>query len=441
MTTRCVADLPRRSKPGRRKVVRGPEVIVIGAGQAGLCTSYYLASHDIDHVVLERGVLGDSWSRRHWDSFTLVTPNWTIRLPGAEYRGSDPDGFMGRGDFAAYLAEWARRFGCPIRTGIAVIGLTRGENGRLRVETADGPLEAPAVVVATGTMQRPRRPAVADFVSSRVPQLDAETYRNPGDLAPGAVLVVGSGQTGGQIADELRLSGRPVLLSAGGAGRVPRRYRGRDCIAWLSELGFFDRTPDMLDSPAQRFGAEVQASGRDGGRTIGLHRLRREGVELFGRLAAADGEKMRFGDDLRQNMESADRFSRMFQERVDAFVERNGIDAPLPTDEELVGEPPPGEWSITHRPSIDLAAENVTAIVWATGFSYDFSWIDFPVLDEMRYPLTDRGATSVPGLYFMGLNWMVKRKSGLLYGVGDDARHVAAHIAGYLERISPPRSV
>ena len=307
----------------------------------------------------------------------------------------------------------------------------------MRVDTAEGPLETLAVVVATGTMQTPQRPALGEFVSPRIRQLDAETYRNPEELAPGAVLIVGSGQTGGQIADELRLSGRRVLLSAGGAARVPRRYRGRDCIAWLAELGFFDRTPDMLESPAQRFRAEVQASGRDGGRTIGLHRLRRDGVELFGRLAAADGEKMRFADDLRKNMENADRFSRTFQEAVDAFLERNGIDAPPPTDEELVGEPPEGEWSIPHRPSIDLTAENVTTIVWATGFSYDFSWIDFPVLDEMRYPVTDRGATNEPGLYFMGLNWMVKRKSGLLYGVGDDARHVAAHIAGYLERISP----
>ena len=416
--------------------MRGLDVIIIGGGQAGLCTSYYLSDHGIEHVVLEQGVLGDSWSKRRWDSFTLVTPNWTIRLPGAEYRGPDPDGFMPRDDFAAYLARWAERFGCPIRTGVAATGIGQGESGRLRVDTAGGSLEAPAVVVATGTMQAPRRPAFAELVSPRVRQLDSETYRNPGELAPGTVLVVGSGQTGGQIADELRLSGRRVLLSAGGAGYVPRRYRGRDCMAWLAELGFFDRTPDMLESSAQRFQAEAQVSGVRGGRTLGLHRLRRNGVELFGKLTAVDGEKMRFADDLRQNMESADRFSRTFQEGVDALVERNGIDAPVPTDEELIGEPPEGEWSITHRPSIDLLDENVTTIVWATGFSCDFSWIDFPVRDEMGYPITERGATSVPGLYFMGLNWMVKRKSGLLYGVGDDARHVAAHIAGYLERIS-----
>ncbi len=408
-----------------------PHVIVIGAGQAGLCTSYYLSDRGIRHVVLEREALASSWSRR-WDSFTLVTPNWTIRLPGAEYSGPDPDGFMPRDDVVAYLARWAEDFGCPVRTGVVVTGIGRGENGRLRVDTSDGFLEAPAVVVATGTMQRPRRPALAGSVAPRIVQLDAETYRNPGALPPGGVLVVGSGQTGGQIADDLRLAGRQVLLSAGGAGRVPRRYRGRDCAEWLDRLGFFDRTPDMLDSPAQRFKAEVQLSGARGGRTLGLHSLRRDGVELLGRLLAVDGEKMRFADDLTRNLESADGFSRTLRETVDAFIERNGIEAPLPSVAELDGEPREGDGPVPSRPFINLRDENVASIVWATGFSYDFSWIDFPVRDEMGYPVTDRGAASVPGLYFMGLNWMVKRKSGLLYGVADDARQVAAHIAGYL---------
>ncbi|MYJ72817.1 MAG: FAD-dependent oxidoreductase, partial [Rhodospirillaceae bacterium] len=200
-----------------------PDVIVIGAGQAGLCTSYYLAGHGIGHEVLEREVPGHSWSHRRWDSFTLVTPNWTVRLPGAEYRGDDPDGFMGRDEFAAYLTGWAEQFGCPIRTGVTATALGNGRDDRLRVETTDGPLEAPAVVVATGTMQAPRRPELAATLSSRVRQLDAETYRNPEELAPGAVLVVGSGQTGGQIADELRLSGRKVLLSTGGGPRGAAR--------------------------------------------------------------------------------------------------------------------------------------------------------------------------------------------------------------------------
>ena len=339
---------------------------------------------------------------------------------------------MGRDEFAAYLARWAESFACPVRTGVGATGLGRGGNGRLRVDTTDGPLEAPAVVVATGTMQTPRRPGFAALVSPRVRQLDAETYRSPEDLAPGTVLVVGAGQTGGQIADDLRLAGRRVLLSVGGAGRVPRRYRGRDCIAWLEELGFFDRTPDMLESPAQRFRAEVQASGRGGGRTIGAHCFIRDSIELLGKLTAADGETMRFADDLRRNIENADEFSRTFRNSVDALVESKGIDAPLPTAEELDGEAPNGDWSVRHIPAIDLREENVTTVIWATGFSFDFSWIGFPVFDDMGYPVTDRGATTVPGLYFMGLNWMVKRKSGLLYGVGDDARHVADHIVGYL---------
>lgn len=408
------------------------DVIVVGAGQAGLSTSYYLSAAGIAHTVLERDAPGSSWSMRRWDSFTLVTPNWTVRLPGAEYRGGDPDGFMGRDEFAAYLARWAGSFGCPVRAGVAATALGRGRNGRLRLDTTDGSVEARAVVVATGTMQTPRRPAFAESVPPRIRQLDAETYRNPDDLAPGTVLVVGSGQTGGQITDELRLAGRRVLLSIGGAARVPRCYRGRDCVAWLADLGFFDRTPEMLESPAQRFRAEVQASGRDGGRTISPHRFRRDGVELLGKLTAVDGGKARFAGDLRQNIENGDRFSRMFQDSVDAYIEENSIGAPRPTAEELVGEPAAGDPPATHRSSIDLRDENVTGIVWATGFSFDFSWIDFPVFDETGYPVTDRGATAVPGLYFMGLNWMVTRKSGLLYGVGGDARHVAARIAAYL---------
>ena len=412
--------------------MNAPEVIIVGAGQAGLSTSYCLSERGVDHVVLERGTLGDAWSARRWDSFCLVTPNWTIRLPGAEYDGTDPDGFMLRDDFVEYLRRWARGFRSPVRIGIEVTGVGRGRGGRLRVETRAGPLESRVVVVATGTMQAPRRPALADRLSPRVRQLDAETYRRPDDLAPGTVLVVGSGQTGCQIADELRRSGRRVLLSVGVARRVPRRYRGRDCIAWLAELGYFDRTPDMLASPAERFRAEAQASGRDGGRTMSLHRFRREGIRLLGKVTHADGERISFAGDLEENMADADRFSRRFQEDVDALIERKEIDAPMPTVEELEGEPPGDEWSVPQARSIDLENEDVTTVVWATGFSFDFSWIDFPVCDDMGYPVTHRGATSVPGLYFMGLNWMVRRKSGLLYGVGDDARHVADHVVKHL---------
>ena len=391
--------------------MRQPDVIVIGAGQAGLCTSYYLADRGIDHAVLERGVLGDSWAKRRWDSFTLVTPNWTVRLPGAEYRGPDPDGFMPRDDFVAYLAEWAARFGCPIRTGVSATRVRRGGNGRFRVDTADGPLEARAVVVATGTMQTPRRPGLADSVSSRVRQLDAETYRNPEDLAPGAVLIVGSGQTGGQIADDLRMAGRRVLLSVGGAGRVPRRYRGRDCVAWLDELGFFDRTPDMLDSPAHRFRAEIQISGaRRGRRTIGPHRLRRDGVELFGKLTAGPtARKCGSPTTSERTWRVPTGISRAFREGVDAFVEKNGIGAPPPTAEELEGEPREGDGAVPDRQSIDLRDEE----------RHDRRRVGDRVLlrlflDRFLRMRRDgipgdgsRPRRPVPGLYFMGpqLDW------------------------------------
>ena len=410
----------------------GPEVIVVGAGQGGLSTSYCLTEHGVDHVVLERGEVGDSWTRRRWDSFCLVTPNWSIRLPGAEYDGPDPDGFLPREDFVAYMERWTEAFGCPLRTGVTVARIGPAEDDAFSVETDAGPLRAPVVVVATGTMQVPRRPPFAERLSKRILQLDAEKYRTAAALPEGAVLVVGSGQTGCQVVDDLRLSGRQVLLSVGEAGRLPRRYRGQDCVAWQRDIGLLDRTPDMLDSPAHRFRSDPHLTGRGGGRTISLHHFHRDGVRLLGMVAAVDGETVSFMDDLRRNMSDADAFAMQFYADVDAFIVKNRIDAPPPTDKELSGGPPADDWSVPSTASIDLEAEGVSSVVWATGFSFDFGWIDYPVLDDMGYPVTDRGATTVPGLYFMGLNWMVRRKSGILYGVGDDARHVADHIVGYL---------
>ena len=410
----------------------GPEVIVVGAGQGGLSTSYCLTEHGVDHVVLERGEVGDSWTRRRWDSFCLVTPNWSIRLPGAEYDGPDPDGFLPREDFVAYMERWTEAFGCPLRTGVTVARIGPAEDDAFSVETDAGPLRAPVVVVATGTMQVPRRPPFAERLSKRILQLDAEKYRTAAALPEGAVLVVGSGQTGCQVVDDLRLSGRQVLLSVGEAGRLPRRYRGQDCVAWQRDIGLLDRTPDMLDSPAHRIRSDPHLTGRGGGRTISLHHFHRDGVRLLGMVAAVDGETVSFMDDLRRNMSDADAFAMQFYADVDAFIVKNRIDAPPPTDKELSGGPPADDWSVPSTASIDLEAEGVSSVVWATGFSFDFGWIDYPVLDDMGYPVTDRGATTVPGLYFMGLNWMVRRKSGILYGVGDDARHVADHIVGYL---------
>ena len=268
-------------------MIEKPQVIIIGAGQAGLATSYYLTQHGVEHLVLERSSVGDSWVNHLWDSFCLVTPNWTIRLPGAEYDDSDPDGFMSRDDFVAYLRLWAKNFESPIKIGTTVTRIRPGDGGRHIVETDAGCMTVPVVIVATSCRHTPRRPTYADNLSQQLVQLDAQSYRNLEQLPQGAVLVIGSGQTGCQIADDLRIAERRVLLSIGTAGRLPRHYRGQDCVVWLQKLGYFDRTPEMLDSPKHRFRGEPHVSGRDGGRTLDLRNFHRDGIRLLGRITGS----------------------------------------------------------------------------------------------------------------------------------------------------------
>lgn len=401
--------------------------IIIGAGQAGLATSFWLTRHGIPHQVLERARLGNSWRSERWDSFCLVTPNWSITLPGASYAGADPGGFMLRDDYVAHLESWARRFGAPVREGVAVNRLS-GRPGAFRVATSDGVLEAANVVVATSTYQTPRIPAIATQAPKHLRQLDASRYRNPAALPAGGVLVVGSGQTGCQLAEELHETGRATYLCVGKAGRLPRRYRGRDCIEWQRDMGYLDRTPDMLEDPAHRFRGDPHLSGKNGGHTLSLHAFQRTGIVLLGGLRGFDGARAILAPDLVANMRYADDFSRNLMAAMDRHIAQAGIVAPPASPDELAGEPG-AEWSVPVLDSLDLDRAGITTIIWATGFRFDFSWIEFPVLDAARYPRTARGVTDVPGLYFMGLNWMHKRKSGIIYGVGEDAAWIADHIA------------
>lgn len=402
------------------------DIVIIGAGQAGLATSYFLTRHGRAHVVLERGGIGHAWAAQRWDSFCLVTPNWTITLPGAAYAGSDPGGFMLRDHFVRHLKDWARGFGAPIREGVDVTRIA-GAPGAFRLSTSQGEIGARNVVVATSTYQRPRVPAVAAQAPAHLAQRNAETYRHPRELPPGAVLVVGSGQTGCQIAEELHKSGRRTYLSVGKAGRLPRRYRGRDCLEWQRDMGYLERTPDMLEKPADRFRGDPHLSGRNGGHTISLHHFHRDGITLVGSLQRIAGNVAHFGGDLLANMRAADAFARNIMALMDAHIERAGVTAPAPTAAELDGEPTE-DWSVPVIDRLDLDSAGISSIVWATGFAFDFSWIDFPVFDSFGYPVTTGSATSVPGLYFMGLNWMHKRKSGIIYGVGEDAEACAAHL-------------
>jgi putative flavoprotein involved in K+ transport len=242
------------------------------------------------------------------------------------------------------------------------------------------------------------------------------------------VLVVGSGQTGAQIAEELNQAGRKTYLSVGGTGRLIRRYRGRDCIAWQKDMGLLDRTPDMLEDPAHRFRGDPHVSGKNGGHTLSLHDFHRDGITLLGHLVGVEGRALRFEDDLRANMAKTDAYADAFMASIDRHIDLSGLDTPPPTPEELSGGPPNDDWTIPSIRSLDLGSAGVSTVIWATGFKFDFSWIEGAVLDSFGYPVTDRGVTEVPGLYFTGLNWMHKRKSGILYGVDEDAAYLAERI-------------
>ena len=396
-------------------------VVIVGAGQGGLSVSYYLTKANIPHLVLDRGGIGHAWNSCRWDSFCLVTPNWSIQLPGQPYNGPDPDGFMPRADFVNYFTKWAEEFGAPVRGGIDVKHISRCGPSGFQLDTSAGRMTADAVVVATATYQKPRVPPIAERIPASIAQLHAEEYRNPSQVPEGAVMVVGSGQTGGQIVEDMLRAGREVYLCVGSTGRLPRFYRGRDCVAWQRDMGLLDRTPDMLPRAADRFAGDPHLTGRDGGGIISLHQFRAYGVHLVGRFTGASETEFEFGDNLAQDMRDADDFAANFMARVDAYIDRANVDAPPPTEAELAGGPAEDDWTIDTVRSIDIAKSGIRSVIWATGFSYDFSWIDFRITDEMGYPVTDHGATAVEGLYFCGLNWMNKRKSGILYGVDEDA--------------------
>ena len=408
------------------------DVVIIGAGHAGLATSYRLTAAGIEHVVLERGQIANAWIADRWDSFCLVTPNWTITLPGAEYRGLDPHGFMLRADFVSHMLDWARSFSAPVRSGVEVTRIM-GEPGAFRLTTSAGPVTAKVVVVATATYHKPKPVPLKSRLSPRIRQYLATEYRNPSALPDGAVLVIGSGQTGCQLAEELMEAGREVYLSVGRAGRLPRRYRGRDCIEWQRDMRWLERTPDFLDRPEHRFRGDPHVSGKNGGRTISLHRFRDSGMTLLGHVLDGDDERLSLSDDLAEGLRFTDDYAANYYKAVDDHIAANALEAPAATPDELAGGPKGPSKANSSPLTLDLKERRISSVIWATGFTYDFSWIDFAVLDGMGYPVTNRGATAVEGLYFMGLNWMHKRKSGIIYGAGEDAAHVGAHIATALD--------
>lgn len=407
--------------------------VIVGGGQAGLSVSHFLTKLSVDHLVLEQADLpGEAWRNHRWDSFTLNTPRWQSRLPGERFSGDDADGFMPRDEIVARFEELARPL--PVRYGARVVAIERQRASGVYVVEIEGgkKITARNVVVATGLHQTPKIPHLSRDFPSHIKQLHSDSYRNPEQLRPGAVLVVGSAQSGAQIAEELYESGRKVFLAVGRAGRTPRRYRGKDANWWIDRLGHYDRKVSELPSPKAKFSGKPHISGTKGGHTINLHQFAHDGVTLLGRLAGVRGSVLTLAGDLHDNLAAADRAEAELVKAVDAYVAQTGMVVPeeaLPVLTDGFAQPIPTE--------LDLKAAGITSVIWATGYDFDFSIVRLPVVDGDGFPIQTRGVTAYPGLYFVGLPWLHTAKSGLIYGVGDDASYIADRIAERRDQALP----
>jgi putative flavoprotein involved in K+ transport len=406
---------------GLDAVPESTAVAVVGAGQAGLATSRELAKAGVDHVVLERGRIGETW-RNRWDSFCLVTPNWGTQLPDGHYDGPDPDGYMRRDEFVAYLERYAAERQAPVREGVDVGSLESVPESGFVLRTSAGDLRANAVVLATGAYQRPYRPSAAASLPTDLLQIDVEDYRNEQALPPGKVLVVGSGQSGCQIAEELHDAGREVVLACGRAPWTPRRWGGQDLLWWANETGYLDQPPQSLPGPEALLFANVLTTGQGGGRDLHLRTLQDRGVVLVGRFLGATDGHARFAPDLHESVAWGDERYALFMGLVEKLVAERGLEPPALDD--------PKPFEATPPESLDL--KDVGVVIFAAGFRPDYrSWLPWPeAFDAHGFPVHREGAsTVVPGLYFVGVHFLRKRKSSLLIGVGEDAAIVARQIA------------
>ena len=410
--------------------MRRTEAVVIGGGQAGLAMSRCLAQYGIDHVVLERGRVGERWRSERWDSLRLLSPNWHTRLPGFRYDGPDPDGYMQVGELVGLLERYARTIDAPVEPSTTVLGVEASGPG-YRVTTDRGGFLARSVVIATGHCDVPFVPPVAAGLPGDVVQLVPSRYRRASQLPQGGVLVVGASASGVQLADEIHASGRPVTLAVGRHTRLPRVYRGRDIFWWLDAMGVFDETEDgVFDLALARSQPSLQLVGRPDRATLDLPVLERRGVRLAGRLAAIEGARVRFADDLVAHTAAADaRLARLVQ-RIDNFAARGVLDGEVGPREPFT----PFLWPAPAPTTLELRQAGIRSVVWATGYARSYPWLRVPVLDERGEIRHAGGVTAAAGLYVLGLYFLRRRKSSFIDGVGLDAMELAAHLAGHLRR-------
>ena len=406
--------------------MRRTDVVIVGGGQAGLAMSRCLSDQRIDHVVLERGQVAERWRRERWDSLRLLTPNWMTRLPGFQYDGTEPDGFMTANELIGFLHRYAHSLPVPVEIDTAVEAIEAFSDTSFLVTTTRGMWQASNVVLATGYSDLPSVPAMANRLAGAVQQIVPREYRNPAALPHGGVVVVGASATGIQLADEIHASGRQVVLSTGQHLRVPRRYRGRDIMWWLERGGILDETEESVyDIETSRHAPSFQLVGRPDHATLDLQRLRRAGVLVVGHLTAIDAHRLYFDDDLVKTVAAADAKLASLLSRLDRIADLTGL-------AEHVEEPEPFEplWpAFVDAPTdLDIRAAGVNTIVWATGYRRNYSWLKLPLLDAQGELRHHAGVTPCAGVYAIGLPFQRTRKSAFIDGVGRDARALAGDI-------------
>jgi putative flavoprotein involved in K+ transport len=423
MSANGITRTRNRKTPTMNSNITHHNVIIVGGGQAGLSLSYYLKQACIDHLILEKKSLMHTWRNQRWDTFCLVTPNWQCALPDYPYKGDDPHGFMKKDELITWLAGFARHVDAPVLEGVTVQQVSLREQGGYRVLTSSGEFSAEQVVVASGGYHTPIIPRMAERLPAHIKQLHSEQYRNPQSLPEGAVLVVGSGQSGAQIAEDLHLAGRKVYLATGDAPRCARFYRGKDVVDWLADMGYYEMPVERHPlKEGVRDNTNHYVTGRDGGRDIDLRKFALEGMQLFGRLEDFDGGNLTFAPNLAANLEHGDNIYNGINASIDKYIDKAGIDAPAGSAYEPV-------WQVhEERTTLAPAAAGITSIVWCIGFTPDFTWVDVPVFNGRSYPAHVRGVTLQPGLYFLGLPWLHTWGSGRFSGVARDAAFLTERI-------------
>lgn len=399
--------------------------IIVGGGQAGLSMSYCLKQKGLNHLIFEKHQIAHSWRSKRWDSFCLVTPNWQCQLPGYPYSGCDPQGFMQKDEIVQYIEDYAKSFDPPVLEGVEVTKVRKNKDrGIFEVATSIGDYTSDRVVIAAGSYHKPKIPSMAERLPETIVQIHASAYQNPESMPDGAVLVVGTGQSGCQIAEDLHLAGKQVHLCVGSAPRSPRRYRGKDVVEWLDRMNYYNLSIDehpQKDSIRHRTNHYV--TGRDGGREINLRQFAIEGMKLYGPLNAIRNTILEFRPQLKQHLDGADAVAESIKQSIDTFIEKNQIEAPTEPPYYPVWEPE------SEVRSLDVEQAHIRSVIWCTGYQSNFDWVEVPVFDGKGYPCHDRGVTHVWGLYFLGLPWLYTWGSGRFSGIARDAQYLADRIA------------